>query len=342
MPTYFAAPPEALLHRLLLRAAGSMPDESLVRARVALAAGDPAGAAAVLAQTPPVLDMDDRRLLGTYLPDARPAGSPADPAPEHTFTPADPRSEWAAQMPPVLDLTTAPEPLRAAAADAVDDAATAAAAGLRGAVGLWRAWRSDGPRVYVLELDAPVTELAAATAEVMRALTDAGAAVALVETYATGTGTPAYQQRAKLSAALLWARDALVGVELVRVFDSVDAETGPAFDADHEQLHGPERRRLLRYLDSGAGVLETTELMVDVVEPERGAVVPMSYRTDGDYVWTDTVGYYLREYGLAPDPDLVRQARRNAYVVPEVGPIAVHRALAELFRPVEPEPVWTA
>lgn len=55
------------------------------------------------------------------------------------------------------------------------------------------------------------------------------------------------------------------------MFDSVDAETGPAFDTGHDRLHGPERRPLLLYLDAGAGVLKIYKLMADVVGPRRVA-----------------------------------------------------------------------
>ncbi|MFI6257051.1 hypothetical protein ACIBCL_13270 [Micromonospora zamorensis] len=80
-----------------------------------------------------------------------------------------------AHLPPALDLTAAPEPLRTATAD---DAAPGVTAGLRGSlagVAARRVW------AYVLGLDAPVTELAGAIATPMRALTGSDLPVPLVE-----------------------------------------------------------------------------------------------------------------------------------------------------------------
>jgi hypothetical protein len=45
--------------------------------------------------------------------------------------------------------------------------------------------------------------------------------------------------------------------------------------------------------------------MGDVVDPEAGSVVPMSFRTDGTWIWTDTVEYYLSRHQLAPDAELI-------------------------------------
>jgi hypothetical protein len=33
--------------------------------------------------------------------------------------------------------------------------------------------------------------------------------------------------------------------------------------------------------------------------------VPTSFRTDGEWIWTDTVAYYLQQHGMAPDEELV-------------------------------------
>jgi hypothetical protein len=42
----------------------------------------------------------------------------------------------------------------------------------------------------------------------------------------------------------------------------------------------------------------------DVLNPEAGQVVPTSFRSDGEWIWTDTVTYYLEEHGLAADEEL--------------------------------------
>jgi hypothetical protein len=94
--------------------------------------------------------------------------------------------------------------------------------------------------------------------------------------------------------------------ELARVFDYADPATGPGFDAGHRVITDQaERDRLLGYLRGGAMVMATTARMADVLDPEQGEVVPMTFRTDGTWIWTDTVVYYLDRHSLAPDTRLV-------------------------------------
>jgi hypothetical protein len=80
--------------------------------------------------------------------------------------------------------------------------------------------------------------------------------------------------------------------------------------------------------------------MRDVVTPERGAVVPMDVRTDGRWIWSDAITYYLERYGLAPDAELVAHIERLDFVPPEVDGAAIHRALAVLPEPAADEPTW--
>jgi hypothetical protein len=97
---------------------------------------------------------------------------------------------------------------------------------------------------------------------------------------------------------------------LAVVFDTVDPLTGPAFVPDHPRIDDDdERRALAAYLDAGEPVLMTTSLTDDVVDRERTGAVPMSFRTDGTWIWTDTVTYYLREHRLAPEPGLLAHLR---------------------------------
>jgi hypothetical protein len=93
--------------------------------------------------------------------------------------------------------------------------------------------------------------------------------------------------------------------EVARVFDFADPVTGPGFEPGHRVIiDQAERDRLLDYLRGGAMVMTSTARMPDVLDPEQGEVVPMTFRTDGTWIWTDTVIYYLDRHGLAPDPRL--------------------------------------
>jgi hypothetical protein len=64
----------------------------------------------------------------------------------------------------------------------------------------------------------------------------------------------------------------------------------------------------------------------------------MNYLTDGSWVWTDPVSYYLRVHALRPDPELLDHMRAVGFAMPQVDTVAAHRAMASLYLPAEP--VW--
>ncbi|HEY2441838.1 MAG TPA: hypothetical protein VGI31_01760 [Streptosporangiaceae bacterium] len=93
--------------------------------------------------------------------------------------------------------------------------------------------------------------------------------------------------------------------KIARVFDFAKPGTGPGFHPGHRVItDSAERDRMLQYLTSGTPVLHTTARTRDVLDPGAGQVVPGSFRTDGEWIWTDAAAYYLEQRGLAPDEDL--------------------------------------
>ncbi|MFD8750118.1 hypothetical protein ACFV0O_03925 [Kitasatospora sp. NPDC059577] len=107
------------------------------------------------------------------------------------------------------------------------------------------------------------------------------------------------------------------------VFDLVDPLTGPAFHEDHPVIGDEgEREALAAYLASAVVVLMTPSLMADVLDPERPGGVPMNYRCDGRWIWTDTVTYYLDRYGLAPEPGLLAYVRERLAAGEAPAPLA--------------------
>ncbi|MFC3455542.1 hypothetical protein [Amycolatopsis speibonae] len=130
---------------------------------------------------------------------------------------------------------------------------------------------------------------------------------------------------------------------LARVFDVVDPETGPGFAPGHPLVEDPEElRALVAYLTGGTPILVTPSLLDDVLDPERTAVVPTNFLTDGTWIWTDTVTYYLENHGMAPEPCLLGHIRERGTAVP-VPPEVVQRAVGfVLTPPAERTAVWSA
>lgn len=76
---------------------------------------------------------------------------------------------------------------------------------------------------------------------------------------------------------------------------------------------GAERESVLSYLRSAAPILSTTGKAPDVFDAASGDVVPMSLRSDGEWVWSDAHGYYLERYGMVTDQAFLDHIRRRDY-----------------------------
>jgi hypothetical protein len=351
------------LHRLLLRVADHAPDDLLHAARGWLAAGrtaEVAQAVAFAAYAGTVrLGADDVEPLraalhgtGTH-PDLLAAltatADGAAPAP-YGLAPADPRTlaEQGAALAYTVDLT-AEVASGAGWLDEVDAAAVAAVADVAAASeddvrvrALWRSWRYPSlpapwpppKRLYLVLTtasdEAPLPPLADWLARVLVA---AGEADPRVEVFGDADALPPFHRAALGLAALLWTGDAAPPVRVAALFDMVDEAGGPGFAPEHPRLDADECDDVLAYLDLGALLLPTTTEMADVVEPERGGV-PMSFRTDGQFIWTEAVAYYLANYRLAPEPALLDHIRARRYEAPEVDYVALHRAASALQTPM--------
>jgi serine/threonine protein kinase len=120
---------------------------------------------------------------------------------------------------------------------------------------------------------------------------------------------------------------------LARVFDFHAPDGGPAFGKAHQRIvSAEERTALLECLRDGR-VFMLLQHEPDRVEPDRGRVVPAHFRTDGTWVWSDQIAYYLQHYGYAPDPELRRYFETRPAPRPDVTPPsrgeAVRLVLAE-------------
>jgi hypothetical protein len=335
-------------HELLLRLAGRIPDQTLAQARRMLADGAVSSAIALLAslltQAPVPLTADElaaiRDLAGD--PDALPGVWPAGELPALRFGFSELDEEGEVEL------------------DDLDEALVAAAESSAGLAGVWRSWRyvlpdspdgQDGPdgperpyRVYIVQADDPgmIHELSARLLGAVPDSADAGVEIITLE----DEPFP-YQGAALDESLLLWAAELEPEFEVARVFDFADPVTGPGFAPDHPVIDDPgERGRLLTYLRGGHPVLTTTATMTDILDPQAGDVVPATYRTDGEWIWTDTVQYYLEHHGLAPDARLTAHIGAQldwGQLLPDTDPGTAIRAADFLLHPPSPQPptaVW--
>ncbi|WP_218009699.1 glycohydrolase toxin TNT-related protein [Actinomadura kijaniata] len=107
------------------------------------------------------------------------------------------------------------------------------------------------------------------------------------------------------------------GFRKARVFDHSDPESGrPVVTRPAVPWH--EVEDVVAYLRHAPVVLGARSLAPDRVEPERGERVPLTFHTDGTWVWSGAVGYYLEQHGVPPEADLVAHIRARGFRVPEV------------------------
>jgi hypothetical protein len=256
----------------------------------------------------------------------------------------------AQQVPPVLDLTTSADWL--SEVDSVDRQMIDLTEVQDGLVAIWRAWRAPGDRsrwpaprrvfVVVATEEHPDDELPVLAAWIQELLALAGEESPQVEVCRAGLARPAYQSAVCARAALLWAAEEPEPIRMAQVFDAVDPDSGPRFDDGHPTIDDPDEvERLLDYLDSAMPLLSTSTLMQDVFEPQSEPTVPLSFRTDGRWIWTDSISYYLERYSLAPEPELLAHLRSAGAEAPPVSEVARHRVMSFLQQPEEDADVWS-
>ncbi|MEV0058178.1 hypothetical protein AB0H34_47820 [Saccharopolyspora shandongensis] len=331
----------AAMHEVLLRQAGFAPDELVTQARAWLADDrlDEVARAVASTATRYVLPLTEGD-LGVLATVFETEGASLDVLQGIEPVIDDPPLVW--------QFSAEPPDSGGSNDDSVVAALIEVLSGEPAAHGMWRAWRMspDGapyppPRaVYVVEADDD--DLPALTARLQQALIAAGEAAPQVEVTPVVGPVPTYQRAARAYGALLWAATETPEITVARVFDAVDPISGPSFAPDHPRMDNEaERGQILDYLRAGAALMITTATLDDVVDPSRGAVVPMSLRTDGTWIWPDTIAYYLEHHHLAPDPDLLAHIRDAGLLPPELDAVAIYRAMDALRRPPEAEPVWT-
>jgi hypothetical protein len=119
------------------------------------------------------------------------------------------------------------------------------------------------------------------------------------------------------------------GPRPARVFDANLADGRPAFSPERRRIVEPERReRLIHYLRHARMVLRAAGMMADPTTGDPAPVVPLSFRTDGTWVWSEAVPYYVSRRGVAPELEFLNHIEERAYQLPASVPDDVARAAA--------------
>lgn len=104
---------------------------------------------------------------------------------------------------------------------------------------------------------------------------------------------------------------------IARIFDGPPGPNGRPV-INRPELDVDEQDRLLDYLDNSPVVVPGRGYDLDRLANPPESTVPIAFHSDGAWIWPAAVNYYLREYGLAPEPDLIQHIRGNGFSIPDV------------------------
>ncbi|WHP18882.1 hypothetical protein [Cellulomonas sp. ES6] len=95
------------------------------------------------------------------------------------------------------------------------------------------------------------------------------------------------------------------------------------------------REAVARYLEQGSVIVATTARADDAIEPVHRDVAGINVLSDGEFVWSEDLAYYVRRYGARVPDKLLSRARAGA--PPRLSPEAT-TAVAKRFAPPPPLP----
>ncbi len=122
---------------------------------------------------------------------------------------------------------------------------------------------------------------------------------------------------------------------IAKPFDGTDPNGTPIFQ--RPPVPPGEYDAVVRYLEDAPVILAARSFSEDMLAPGRPVNVPLTYQTDGTWVWAGAVGYYLRVHGAPPQPELVTHIRGNGYQRPELPEDVQTFALENLYHHFQSE-----
>ncbi|WP_326956010.1 TNT domain-containing protein [Amycolatopsis sp. NBC_01286] len=117
---------------------------------------------------------------------------------------------------------------------------------------------------------------------------------------------------------------------IARIFDTIGPAGRPVIN--RPDLEVDEQDRMLEYLDRAPLVVTERGYDIDRLAQTPEATVPVAFHSDGQWIWPAAVNFYLRKYGVSPEPDLVEHVRAVGFKLPPVDEPTLQAAGAYLTR----------
>ncbi|WP_026467330.1 TNT domain-containing protein [Amycolatopsis alba] len=122
---------------------------------------------------------------------------------------------------------------------------------------------------------------------------------------------------------------------IARIFDTIGPAGRPVINRPDLEIE--EQDRLLEYLDHAPLVVTERGYDIDRLAQTPEATVPVAFHSDGQWIWPAAVNFYLREYGVSPELDLIDHVRQNDFALPEVDAPTLQAAAGYLTRGNQPQ-----
>ncbi|HEY3468006.1 MAG TPA: hypothetical protein VGL47_22960, partial [Amycolatopsis sp.] len=123
---------------------------------------------------------------------------------------------------------------------------------------------------------------------------------------------------------------------IARIFDTVGPAGRPVINRPDLEIE--EQDRLLEYLENAPLVVPERGYDIDRLAATPEATVPVAFHSDGQWIWPAAVDFYLRKYGVSPEPDLVEHVRAVGFKLPPVDEPTLQAAAGYLTRGNQPPP----
>lgn len=86
------------------------------------------------------------------------------------------------------------------------------------------------------------------------------------------------------------------------------------------------KEQILEFLQGGGLVFKASLRREDRLDPSAPAVVPLGYKSDGEWIWPLELAYYLEAHDLLPEDDLLDHARDRSFQAAEPSPSVLGEA----------------
>ena len=121
---------------------------------------------------------------------------------------------------------------------------------------------------------------------------------------------------------------------IARIFDGHEPSGRPVLN--RPELDVDEQHKVLEYLNNAPVVRAERGFDLDRLAQQPAPTVPVAFHTDGVWIWPAAVNYYLQEYGVAPEAELVAHIAGAGHALPEVPEQTVQAAAGYLNRGAPP------